>query len=456
MLANGHVPQSLPAPSSKGESTAESSRSSDFASSSQKMKEGSDTQSSCALEAEMTYEQNLQGLSQQECTNSSLGNVCIEQQINDTKLNEKSPPTENQTKGKSNMFGVEMAHCHEASQPNASELGDEFPVVKAQSQNEGRGLGDDMEISKAATEAHFCINEPLEQFARVVDLIGSFDNQPKSTELSRLNNNKSKSEVAPQLELSLTRSSDRHALQHSGASAFSRYTNAKTLQPLFPSLAGIFIELMEDARKSEIPCQAQATPDTISDKGVDICGHAFTSMAHKQPDSPPWSSPKAGEQQEHSSVSASPSVQSMPDIHDLEQAYFQSDGTANCSINQTISEQKSHKSVGEPKCDSPAAVQSPSSSLCNGTPNHENSNAYKGVSSGSDASFLDNITATECVKQMDSLRSSQREAALTKFRLKRKERCFDKKVRYQSRQRLAEQRPRVKGQFIRLVQIDNC
>ncbi|KAH7553466.1 hypothetical protein ACOSP7_029809 [Xanthoceras sorbifolium] len=44
---------------------------------------------------------------------------------------------------------------------------------------------------------------------------------------------------------------------------------------------------------------------------------------------------------------------------------------------------------------------------------------------------------------------SQREAALTKFRQKRKERCFRKKVRYQSRKRLAEQRPRVHGQFVR-------
>ncbi|URD91063.1 CCT motif [Musa troglodytarum] len=44
---------------------------------------------------------------------------------------------------------------------------------------------------------------------------------------------------------------------------------------------------------------------------------------------------------------------------------------------------------------------------------------------------------------------SRREAALIKFRLKRKDRCFEKKVRYHSRQKLAEQRPRVKGQFVR-------
>ncbi|XP_059660661.1 two-component response regulator-like PRR37 [Cornus florida] len=51
----------------------------------------------------------------------------------------------------------------------------------------------------------------------------------------------------------------------------------------------------------------------------------------------------------------------------------------------------------------------------------------------------------------DEDRHAQRAAALTKFRQKRKERCFEKKVRYQSRKRLAEQRPRVRGQFVRQI-----
>ncbi|KAL4576396.1 hypothetical protein LXL04_012489 [Taraxacum kok-saghyz] len=50
---------------------------------------------------------------------------------------------------------------------------------------------------------------------------------------------------------------------------------------------------------------------------------------------------------------------------------------------------------------------------------------------------------------MDQDRLAQREAALHKFRQKRKDRCFEKKVRYQSRKKLAEQRPRVRGQFVR-------
>ncbi|KAI4980565.1 hypothetical protein ZWY2020_021050 [Hordeum vulgare] len=45
--------------------------------------------------------------------------------------------------------------------------------------------------------------------------------------------------------------------------------------------------------------------------------------------------------------------------------------------------------------------------------------------------------------------SGRRAAALAKFRQKRKDRCFDKKVRYVNRKKLAETRPRVRGQFVR-------
>ncbi|GAV71381.1 Response_reg domain-containing protein/CCT domain-containing protein [Cephalotus follicularis] len=63
------------------------------------------------------------------------------------------------------------------------------------------------------------------------------------------------------------------------------------------------------------------------------------------------------------------------------------------------------------------------------------------------------ITGRTSGSGADDGRTAQREAALLKFRQKRKERCFEKKVRYQSRKKLAEQRPRVKGQFVRQGQI---
>ncbi|KAH6824382.1 hypothetical protein C2S53_018822 [Perilla frutescens var. hirtella] len=53
--------------------------------------------------------------------------------------------------------------------------------------------------------------------------------------------------------------------------------------------------------------------------------------------------------------------------------------------------------------------------------------------------------------EMNMSKVDRREAALMKFRQKRKERCFDKKIRYVNRKKLAERRPRLKGQFVRKV-----
>ncbi|KAI4304667.1 hypothetical protein MLD38_040144 [Melastoma candidum] len=56
---------------------------------------------------------------------------------------------------------------------------------------------------------------------------------------------------------------------------------------------------------------------------------------------------------------------------------------------------------------------------------------------------------------IDEERIALREAALSKFRQKRKERCFEKRVRYESRKKLAELRPRVRGQFVRQIASDS-
>lgn len=44
--------------------------------------------------------------------------------------------------------------------------------------------------------------------------------------------------------------------------------------------------------------------------------------------------------------------------------------------------------------------------------------------------------------------ATARRAALTKYRIKRSRRCFQKKIRYESRKQLANARPRVRGQFV--------
>ena len=53
--------------------------------------------------------------------------------------------------------------------------------------------------------------------------------------------------------------------------------------------------------------------------------------------------------------------------------------------------------------------------------------------------------------EVKSGQTERRVAALIKFRQKRKDRCFDKKIRYINRKKLAERRPRVRGQFVRQV-----
>ncbi|KAG5229459.1 two-component response regulator APRR [Salix suchowensis] len=137
---------------------------------------------------------------------------------------------------------------------------------------------------------------------------------------------------------------------------------------------------------------------------------------------------------------------------------------ANDSINGSLQKQDNKlDSLEGREHISSATDQSASSSFCNGTATHFNSTGYGSTSgSYSNADQVATVTTASESKneevvfthKSNSHRSIQREAALTKFRLKRKERCYGKKVRYESRKKLAEQRPRVKGQFVRQVHID--
>ncbi|BFI28125.1 pseudo-response regulator 7 [Marchantia polymorpha subsp. ruderalis] len=87
-----------------------------------------------------------------------------------------------------------------------------------------------------------------------------------------------------------------------------------------------------------------------------------------------------------------------------------------------------------------------------GVPLPPNTNAGCGGNNGESGSGNGAVNAGAVDPEQN--RFARREAALNKFRQKRKERCFEKKVRYQSRKRLAEQRPRVRGQFVRQTVYD--
>lgn len=76
------------------------------------------------------------------------------------------------------------------------------------------------------------------------------------------------------------------------------------------------------------------------------------------------------------------------------------------------------------------------------------------ISGANGAGGTSNTLTSTTSSGVENNRSTHREAALMKFRQKRKARCFEKKVRYQSRKMFAEQRPRVKRQFVRHLSIN--
>lgn len=305
---------------------------------------------------------------------------------------------------------------------------------------------------------------------------------------------------------------EKHLLNHSNASAFSWY-NSKMLQPLFPTSTSNCTEFKEDASKSsELPSnqlsqnisgvsqrhggnlnssQEIMTTLVIGQSGKaelaysnpqqlipipgarlgELCtgyGHMNPPVYYRQNGLPPAWNTKLASQREESPFSTS--IHSNPEILDFEQNNRQSDETTINSVDQNTHHQNTTELVEELRHGSPAAGHSTSSSMCNSIADHNNSSAYGSFCSRNDGNATVVVASEKAMfpeslndgghslhdrfRGMDSHRSSQREAALIKFRLKRKDRCYEKKVRYQSRKRLAEQRPRVKGQFVRQAQND--
>ncbi|PON83671.1 Two-component response regulator [Trema orientale] len=303
----------------------------------------------------------------------------------------------------------------------------------------------------------------------------------------------------------------RHTLGHSNASAFTRYIN-RPLQPLNPASASVYDQEKECGTRAEkhvsnvattglnfnsgAPGPSISTPKSVITlatgqsnhsevatycpqqrifplpipvKGIRInnqstgYGSVVPSMFCSQSGSSSLVSPGSVAQQEPSFLINS-FYQTNPEKNKSEQAYDSLCRNANIATNQAIHNQ-GHKSdfLEDHGHISPTTDQSASSSLCNGNASHLNSVGY-GSACGSNSN-VDQVALVRTASGSkndesyftnngNSHRSIQREAALTKFRMKRKDRCFEKKVRYESRKKLAEQRPRVKGQFVRQVQTD--
>lgn len=152
--------------------------------------------------------------------------------------------------------------------------------------------------------------------------------------------------------------------------------------------------------------------------------------------------------QSGASQTPSPSSASQPELNPLHQSTFESKSeqiydqfgqNTNDSTNPTL-QKHDHRldSLEDQGHISPATDQSASSSFCNGAVSHLKSMGY-GSTSGSNSN-VDQVAIVRAAPESKnegvftqnttSHRSVQREAALTKFRLKRKDRCYEKKVCY--------------------------
>ncbi|XP_024045181.1 two-component response regulator-like PRR95 isoform X3 [Citrus sinensis] len=333
--------------------------------------------------------------------------------------------------------------------------------------------------------------------------------------LSTLNDRTKKCEFSPHLELSLRKSfpstsndqgnDERHTLNHSAASAFLWYNNSKAC----PTPTSNSAELKDGSSKSDEilsnqlsenatggfqPCCATSSnsrenmtslvmgqseqaavafagphlgfipvPGVRFDNIFAGYSHIFPSIFYTKSGLQPAWSPNSSHQKEHHRFPISASVHSNPDVHDSEQVYGRTGEINHNSVDQTVCEQSKGRPLEQLRHGSPAGNQSSNSGLCNGLANNSSSGTYSRIDRNSSSA---KASGTGTVPQnlngctlfihdrfngISARHSSQRDAALTKFRLKRKDRCYDKKVRYQSRKSLAEQRPRVKGQFVRQV-----
>lgn len=168
--------------------------------------------------------------------------------------------------------------------------------------------------------------------------------------------------------------------------------------------------------------------------------HIFPSIFYTKSGLQPAWRPNSSHQQEHHPFPISASVHSNPDVHDSEQVYGRTGEINHNSVDQTVCEQSKGRPLEQLRHGSPAGNQSSNSGLCNGLANNSSSGTYSRIDRNSSSA---KASGTGTVPQnlnghtlfihdgfngISAHHSSQRDAALTKFRLKRKDRCYDKKV----------------------------
>ncbi|XXG43386.1 hypothetical protein AAC387_Pa01g3434 [Persea americana] len=520
------------------ENNAASNHSSDYVACGQKNKDysekGSDAQSSCTkpdMEAESACLNNMQDFLQPKCSSSLAIDIEAHKHEERVKLGGMLMH-ENEAEDKSMRLVSEVT-------PNHQVFNSTVIIIEENHAHPTLMTGDKVMASASYGEKSDTVNDDgferqvrVEPSREVIDLIGTIENQLHCSYWRSDDNivrgnfsddtkylpgkieNMCKLSSSLPLDLSLRRFepsgnqeiAERHTLNHSNASAFSRYTN-RTLQHA-PSSASFTepkqctnetlkppnqdpdnaVDALQHSREEQnnieednprdkmvFSCpQLGILPVTIPYHGMPLDGlHArygtllqtmFYTHAAAPPGPPPWST---------DSTSLQETLHVKKSFHhstcNPEKDHHYCDQIAVKSSDQlrTIQEQNSEYMEDTIHISS-ATDQSVNSSLCNNSKGHMKSSGCRSICDGSttnvtatavDATTFESgndegIITSDPVKVMGE-RVSQREAALTKFRLKRKDRCYEKKVRYQSRKRLAEQRPRVKGQFVRRVQADS-
>lgn len=290
---------------------------------------------------------------------------------------------------------------------------------------------------------------------------------------------------AHQLELSLRRSdyssledhekNDRRTLNHSTSSAFSLYNyrpassfgNVGDAQPCSTSARQADLENKDGASAAASQDKMDAArppirvvPFPVPAAGLTFDGQPFWSRApvapllYPQSGPPIWNSGTPMSQEASTQVTSS--QQKWQHNGPTEMDSQQTENAEGQEVLSTPNANEKHLRVeipsDNPRHVSPMTGESGSSTVLNNS-----GNALCGSACGSSTNPITSPTepcnavngAPENPSMEGSHQLSLREVALNKFRLKRKERCFEKKVRYQSRKLLAEQRPRVKGQFVR-------
>ncbi|XP_031383660.1 two-component response regulator-like APRR5 isoform X1 [Punica granatum] len=317
----------------------------------------------------------------------------------------------------------------------------------------------DQRNEQVATEGSGDNQLPVDSDKEAIDLIGAFDNSARHNRTDdSLHHFSRDHDLSTKLNLSLERSDphdfdnsgteERHSLKQSNASAFSRYINnssSETPSPILSTPKSILSFPTSWPKQTEHLLPHQRPYPACVPVKVLRSNSPSTDLTLPNPST---------DSQQDPSLQVNSSGHSVREINDLEHSntHLNDQNTYNGQINEP-----KFDAFEDRRCCSLSSDRSAASSSANESSlsrlnsmdigNVTVSGAKLNQSKDEGGSFALNGISQQAL---------QREAAVTKFRLKRKFRCFEKKVRYESRKKLAEQRPRVKGQFVRQATVDMC